>query len=357
MMIRIIHGVGHGAFYTETFLGKNSIVYDCGADKPQEMLNEIIDDFHCFLGEISVLFVSHFHSDHINGIQYLLKKCKVKRLVIPYLNEEEKRIILVAHLLAGGEINDFTYRFIENTEEALGSISDRIEPVVLIRIREQQMLNEEEISITDVNTNTDINSGTRMLIAKTWYYVPFNLKDESLSNEITKYFEENLHKKQSVTEDWWKSHRCKLTSLYEAHGKSKLNTNSLVVYSGTLNTKCGCLYTGDYNAKTEKNYKALDSAFSKYWDNILTLQVPHHGSKNSFNKNLIREGIDHYFISAGEKDRYKHPNIEVLREFADAKKEVRIITEKSHSPCCYWIFHQETQWNLLRKPFCYWWKV
>jgi hypothetical protein len=135
-MIRIIHGVGHGAFYTETFSDMSSVVYDCGTNGRRKDLEKIIDDFLRFSDTIPVLFVSHFDKDHINGIEYLLNKnSAVKRLIIPYYSEEEKCIMLVAHLLTGGTINDFTYRFIENTRGVLDSINNNNsgnEPVELV---------------------------------------------------------------------------------------------------------------------------------------------------------------------------------------------------------------------------------
>jgi hypothetical protein len=223
--------------------------------------------------------------------------------------------------------------------------------VVLVRVREQRAQNGTEIMLANITTDIDIKSGTLILMIKDWYYIPFNLKNDLLSDEIKEYISKNpMPDIPNEMPGWWDEHQDDLKKLYKKDRRD-INANSLVVYSGPLDTKCGCLYMGDYNAKTKKDYNALVAAFSEYWDNIIALQVPHHGSKNSFNKSLIHEGIEHYFISAGQNDQYHNPDTEVLHEFADAKKEVRIITEKTCSPCCFWIFCQDDQWNLLRELF------
>lgn len=93
-MTRTFHPVGHGAFYTECFkCGKKdiyNIVYDCGCfeaakegqseESYKKRIQSLINDQFSKSTKIDALFISHFHKDHIIGIDYLLKRCKVKRL-------------------------------------------------------------------------------------------------------------------------------------------------------------------------------------------------------------------------------------------------------------------------------------
>ncbi len=72
-VIRTIHPVGQGAFYAETlhrpgFNNDKHIVYDCGVMPLSKRLKEEINTFLPNNSIIDVLFISHFHADHVNGI-------------------------------------------------------------------------------------------------------------------------------------------------------------------------------------------------------------------------------------------------------------------------------------------------
>ena len=89
---RTFHPVGFGAFYTEqhTQNGKNAIiVYDCGSRTKGVDLESYIKGLKFSPKVIDILFISHFHADHINGIPFLKKYFTIKKVVIPYIPEEE----------------------------------------------------------------------------------------------------------------------------------------------------------------------------------------------------------------------------------------------------------------------------
>lgn len=71
-MIRTFHSVGQGAFYSEDF-DNFKMVYDCGSYKNKDLIeNEVKNSFDT-KEVIDAVFVSHFHEDHINGLEFLLK--------------------------------------------------------------------------------------------------------------------------------------------------------------------------------------------------------------------------------------------------------------------------------------------
>lgn len=97
---RTIWPVGHGAFYTECLYpnkDKNhrvTIVYDCGAKNKETIIKEI-DKYLDYLSSdgncsktIDCLVISHFHNDHVNGLQYILKNADVKYLILPQFSEK-----------------------------------------------------------------------------------------------------------------------------------------------------------------------------------------------------------------------------------------------------------------------------
>lgn len=81
-VIRNIHPVGQGAFYSETLHrhGLNDdkyVVYDCGVLPMSSRLEEEIKNFLPKGSVIDVLFISHFHADHVNGLKLLAERYKI----------------------------------------------------------------------------------------------------------------------------------------------------------------------------------------------------------------------------------------------------------------------------------------
>ncbi|EGR4295930.1 hypothetical protein DDN98_19500, partial [Vibrio cholerae] len=102
-MLRSFHSIGQGAFYTEEFSSFTS-VYDCGTDtivgtgKSSTQENTIKKEvFSVFNNNarVNVLFISHFHRDHVNGLQSLLSRCNVDYVVIPYLQDFSRIELLI----------------------------------------------------------------------------------------------------------------------------------------------------------------------------------------------------------------------------------------------------------------------
>lgn len=103
---RIFYPVGQGAFYSETHkLGDRTftMVYDCGSStlKKKEM-EKIIENAFAENSVIDVLFISHFHADHVNGIELLAKRCEVKLVVLPLITDEEMVLVNAINLSVYG---------------------------------------------------------------------------------------------------------------------------------------------------------------------------------------------------------------------------------------------------------------
>ena len=92
------------------------------------------------------------------------------------------------------------------------------------------------------------------------------------------------------------------------------NDNSNVIYTELDGYKF--MFMGDASITTEKeimnNYNLPD---------IDVLKVGHHGSRTSSSKEFINEINPRYsIISVGKKNRYGHPNKEVLENLEKSKK-------------------------------------
>ena len=109
-MIRTFHPIGQGAFYTEEF-GAFSVVYDCGTDSKKSFLKAEIENVFEKGQIIDAVFISHLHEDHVNGLKYLMEFCRVQRLFLPLLTEQEKIHLIISNYV-NGDPDPFTEELI-----------------------------------------------------------------------------------------------------------------------------------------------------------------------------------------------------------------------------------------------------
>ena len=93
---RIIHPSGHGAFFTKRILQEGKadfiVVYDCGSFEnyplEQKLLANEVKEFFNAGDKIDILFLSHFNSDHVNGVKHLMPYLSFQtKLVMPFCYE------------------------------------------------------------------------------------------------------------------------------------------------------------------------------------------------------------------------------------------------------------------------------
>ena len=108
-LIRTFHPVGQGAFYSERHIidaTEFTVVYDCGSTTFREKkLETKIKSTFPKGHTIDILFISHFHSDHINGIEFLKKHCIIKKVVLPLINNEAKVLLKISNFLDDNNSN------------------------------------------------------------------------------------------------------------------------------------------------------------------------------------------------------------------------------------------------------------
>ena len=343
MITRLILPVGQGAFYVEKFKNGKNIVYDCGSISNRKKIPKLIEKYFGKNEAIEALFISHLDKDHMNGVEELLKQCEVKRICFPLITEEMKLALKIKVMIEeamGNSYSKFMKEFVEDPEAAIKKIKEDIQ-IKLIEI----LPNDEENNKKNDNEDTK-NQKIKRIKKKSgediaeeieglehscnenkWELIPYNFKQETRINEFEKKLEKEFGKKISLkeVEKIWKENednREKIKKVYESL-KGDLNTNSMTLFSGVRQVgkqmqydssyvKVGCLYTGDYEAKGKNKWKTLEEAYTEYWKWIGTIQVPHHGSIRNCNDALISKKAV-YFLSAGEKNTYKHPSQNVVR--------------------------------------------
>lgn len=121
-MIRTFHPVGQGLFCTERFFREEgtsiNVVYDCGSlslcswsqDVENSKLKDVLDESFNQGEEIEAIFVSHYDLDHINGIRYLVKNHKVKKIFLPEFTKEDYALVYALQNFEDGAYDDFSLR-------------------------------------------------------------------------------------------------------------------------------------------------------------------------------------------------------------------------------------------------------
>ena len=371
-MIRIFHPVGQGAFYSEHFSDpeKLTVVYDCGATPySKKFLQTKINSSFAEHEIIDILFISHFHADHINAIEFLMERCTIKNVVIPYLDDEAKALIKIANYVTANYLNtqiiDDPQSYFGNatriirvkqvSEDGAGNVSEnRHFPI-------DEDLNDVAISSvmpTNGGSYTDINSGTPITSRKVayWYYIPFNYEQKTRSAA----FLQEINKAGITTADIdtiEKIQKNKKAIINAYHEVAKdLNKNSMFIYSGpshlekyravllepefTLRyiflrrstVEAGCLYTGDADMNEPLMVDSLLHSMASVKDFIGQLTIPHHGAILNHNRSLYQKLQTKFcIVSYGTSNTYGHPSDFVIGEAVGTQEIILRVTEKQDS--------------------------
>lgn len=371
---RIFHPVGHGAFYVERFIGEQNesiftIVYDCGryeGGKPGCMSSigykrwiegYIKNCSELAIGErIDILFISHFHADHINGIDYILQNFDVRKIVLPVITP---LVVLDALSLIKDKllINDLLL-LINNLVR--GEYSDKVCSLdIPIDLLDEQT-NNVDCLCEDFNTIKSINRPTRLSFNR-WYYKPFYSVDIQKKTQLNKafqtafphIFENNELSLEKLLDEISKSGVVAFKKEYTNVFGRKHNSYSMTLFSGLLCDKIchknchiktvningnlgqmdnsqlcrvNCLYMGDYIA-LGKGLNNVKLFYIAEWKNIGILQVPHHGSKKNSNDDLFKDRERLCMISADSNDKNNHPDQEVLDAITRNNSVPILVTE------------------------------
>lgn len=337
-LIRTFHPVGQGAFYTERHNidgHKFNIVYDCGSDTLTaiELERKIHSEF--VKGEIiDLLFISHFHADHINGIEILKNHCNIKTVVMPLLDNREKILVKVLSKLRDQTLNP---ELIDSPDSFFGPETN-IVTVDPITLDDTENIDTPPIIIDKNNSGANIKSGVAIspshIHMDHWHFIPYNYNFETASVE----FETALNAEgltladiDSITKI--NKHKTSIVSAYHKV-KGYFNNTSLILFSGPRNNndfvmeawyehsalrynhyieKPGCLYLGDLSLKIKDITNNIRKRINKLYSNIGIIQIPHHGSIHNFCATIL-DGNQLGIISYGTDNTYGHPSDLVIGE-------------------------------------------
>ena len=357
--LRSLRPVGQGAFCTEVFKKDDdtlfTVVYDCGTETDSSILEAQIDEFKKGITQIDLLFISHFHRDHISGLDKLLDGIPVIKTVIPMLPEQMLTLARVQNLLQYKKEALKTDAII-NELYLSAEASERFGDVTVIEPSDYSDLSVEEKKDVLGRGKRARNGSSIDGFESLWEYVPFN--SVSILDQRAIDFMKGLKGIDGALDDDGKLNvskiirgcRTKVMALYkDVMKEADENLYTMTVESrpsGGLakgSDPCSvrearCLYTGDFDSVGNDS---LWNRFTKtyVYSSIGTVQIPHHGSKHNWRQEFLDGAPRRYFISVGTTNTYHHPDFWVVKEVCDARSHVDVITEKDGTgqEIQYWI--------------------
>ena len=306
---RTFYNVGQALFCKEQ-VENISIVYDCGGEN-ESIIQDAIHRAFKRGDNIDMLFLSHYDRDHINGVFELLNYCNVHHLILPMLSNLHRFIEYEDMHTSSLEVEIF----FNDAEEYIRQHQLDTKVHYVTNSLEGDTYGSLESLPKEIASNSIIRgSGSPKWLYKVYNRLVMDSKTESM-------FLEKLGLPSTATFDSikekWAQQKLSIKKALKNLGIikiEKINDYSMTLYSGCDIKNSGCLYLGDYNAK--QYFNELYNAYRDVWPTIDIIQVPHHGSENNFNDNLITKG-GKYIISNKEKPASS-------RDVDSSKVEIRI---------------------------------
>lgn len=95
----IQHAVGHGGFHTGQARGSGDALFcwmfDCGSRRTARFDAQLTKWARAHPQPLDWLFISHFDTDHVSGLNTLMSRVVVRDVMVPYVNERELAFLLL----------------------------------------------------------------------------------------------------------------------------------------------------------------------------------------------------------------------------------------------------------------------
>lgn len=376
-LVRSFQAVGHGAFYIERFY-KNyrgnpvfTAVFDCGS-MGASLINRRIDETFKPGETINVVFISHLHNDHVNGLEHLQQHCKVETVVFPYVTQSQKNFLQIDSVITGGW-TAFSQRLLTNPVETISQLHDAADKTRVVfveaEVDEQYKTTARERDKDHGTDNVHNTYRSNLTLKPTrfpratkqgkvyksgrcvcplqnmpWIYVPYVINEESYTRKLEQLLGPTLFKR--LPDDWVQlsqAERNRIKAHYDSLGDG-INANSLTVYSGpdsafnqmhfamtetveqpwivdySSNTVPGCLYLGDFEVCGVLPEHNIKSVFNWVWPMTGSVQIPHHGSHRNYDKSISSAPVKYSIISSRSSDP-QHPSPLVTSDIKQITKE------------------------------------
>lgn len=373
--------VGHGLFSSGKIKSTNGEefvwVYDCGSKNKSHLNSVVIPNMKKKYpkSEIDLLAISHFHEDHISGINTLLgkgtgNKRSIKHILLPYYHPWERLIVAV---LAGvdpityqNEYANYFSKLAQKLQESKTEIetlilaTDHLDMDMLENDFKDNFLEDEKLPFNHPFNN--IVKWNEVYDKYPFYgYIEFQPYNPPLhlALNLPESAREDLHKLKPIIKSKLKDPDIEINQLFKEveefllklykvnnieKKKIDMNSISMFLYIGhhfawkSINyinceldyiepDKNAILYCGDGSLKKcEYILDIIKKLGTRRWNNIYCLQVPHHGSKHNWRVGLAEYINPHISVFCADSDlnkvlgKCKHPDYDVWNDFSRSKQ-------------------------------------
>jgi hypothetical protein len=379
--------VGHGGFHTGALGADTPVlrwVYDCGSWRAlgKAALRHNIVNYGSGFGNdeaedkaIDLFFLSHYDADHVSGIEQLRKAARIDTIILPYLSNVDK-FIVVAEAISCGRLTNSLKTLIHAPEEwaiRLGiqmmiewpSDADEDEDgglaafegedvppgrhieggayvAVLVNAGGQLALTGVTrgfaIVTTAANASIVVKRGGQLT---DWGFLPFVQKASPEARARARHRAEVLVQIDIDSPEFTSKlldtlrepeQRRKLRRIYKDEALGDANAVSMSLYAGPIHTEgrkraacinknknrdkvCtgGWLLTGDAKLRNEDRFAAWNTRYDSVLGRVDCLMIPHHGAAENWNSRLLKVAMPGttLFVTADEGDSGKRPHEDV----------------------------------------------
>jgi len=330
---KTFYSIGQGCFYSEKiYFGDEikTIVYDCGSENGKSPNKNRLEKEiqQSGLDIIDFLVISHFHSDHINGIDELKKHCTIKNVIIPkidaldvafYLgtNNTVEGLLLNPSLYFQGSNNSENPNIIEVSPEGeKGEINDSV-----------KLPNNISQS-----TNIPVFRFKSNLIWILRFYIDKRVFKNL--NGLTQEQKNLIDKTLNITD--YSDNKEKLIEAYKKLSRKDINLTTMSMVSAPINTERFFFHrnnypisimNGDILLSDEKRIKDYTNHFSDFKQHPFHFHIPHHGSHKNLSRPINEWRIEKGIVMSGYDNKYGHPSGMIIRKFKDSNIPLKKLTE------------------------------
>lgn len=367
---------------------KFTVVYDCGSlSRLRFPLKAQIVEFFGVEQNYSInyLFISHLDADHINGIRFLIEiGClnKDTTIVLPFYKNYQIELYEIQthnHSDLFSTLNKHGFRKVFFVPSGWGDNTEAME----IDVEEDERYFKEHVDndkypvkrlyLKSVEVmglrGVLVRANTIFTFKGVWNFIPFAMNDAASKDFFDKIDNNSIVAVEDIDNMYevFKKHfrenekLKEIKRIYNAvggrrEGDTLININSLAVISFSVinirenrinvgverprvlysfdgeyrSSHAACVYTGDLNLKTERDFDQFEKRVLSYGiGRIDLMQVSHHGSANSFNKRFASDISAICFVNYDS--RRELFDIKMPYLFFIAQKPLISITEQHDS--------------------------
>lgn len=387
--------VGQGFFHSGKVWGLGSDVlhvYDCGSLNDAALEREIDLFFERHGKHVDLLFVSHYHYDHVSGFPKLLTEATVDTVIIPVIAPIERLVALVATMPANAD-DSWAVDFAADPVQALRDLNPKIQ-VIQVEPSEEDPGDEDvpEDDSTDFPepelgtdgsedleppSNVQLRTGPTSALEGTdsggvtvavWEWKAYTTKfAQQREAALLQHLAAQLGVDEGVItaalattasfRQFVQQHHAAICAAFD-QTFADVNLSSLLLYSGPAvsrkfrgrpfrtrsvfrdgkeigawNVLPGWLGTGDQKMGIRRCGEVA-AEFSGYLSKVGVLTLPHHGAKSSYHPSLMTLFPDEKptcVVSAAVHSQYGHPYREVLMDVAAQGGSIVLVNEAEPS--------------------------